>query len=67
MQSNLLKEAIKIPPNERVALAEQILASIDNESDEINQAWLDEVHSRRKSVEDGESKLLDFDKLYAKD
>lgn len=64
---SLLEQAIKIPPKERVALAESILASIDNESDEINKMWVDEVQNRIKSVADGKSKLLDFNELYAKD
>ena len=64
---NLLEQAIKIPPKERVVLAELILASIDSESKEINKAWVDEVQNRIKSVANGQSKLLDFDKLYAQD
>jgi hypothetical protein len=64
---NLLEQAIKIPPKERVALAELILESIDCESDEVNKAWVDEVQKRIQSVADGQSELLDFDKLYAQD
>ncbi len=64
---NLLEQAIKIPPKERVALAELILASIDNENEKINKAWVDEVQKRMKSVSDGQSALLDFNKLYAQD
>ena len=64
---SLLEQAIKIPPKERVVLAELILASIDSESEEINKAWVDEVQIRIKSVSDGKSVLLDFDELYAQD
>jgi len=67
MQNNLLKETMKIPPNERVALAEMILASIDNEDKDINNAWISEVQMRMKSVKDGKSELLDFNQLYAED
>ncbi|VAW35105.1 hypothetical protein MNBD_GAMMA01-622 [hydrothermal vent metagenome] len=63
----LLEQAIKMPPKERVELAQMILASIDNETDEINKIWVDEVQNRIKLVADGKSKLLDFNELYAQD
>ncbi len=64
---SLLEQAIKKTPQERVILAEMILASIDYEVDEINKAWVDEVQNRIQSVADGQSELLDFNKLYAQD
>ncbi len=64
---SLLEQAKKIPPKERVVLAELILASIDSENEKINEAWVDEVQNRMKSVSDGHSKLLDFNELYAQD
>jgi putative addiction module component (TIGR02574 family) len=64
MNKNLLEKALEMPPNERVVFAELILASIDHEETEIQKAWLMEVESRMKAVNEGKSSLLDFEKLY---
>ncbi|NOQ35354.1 MAG: antitoxin [Methylococcaceae bacterium] len=67
MNIDLLNEAIKIPPNERVALAELILESIDYEDESIKKTWVSEVKNRMESVKEGKSKLLDFNQLYVED
>lgn len=64
MNKNLLEKAMEMPPNERVVFAELILASIDHEEEEIRKAWLTEVESRMKAVNEGKANLLDFEKLY---
>lgn len=64
---NILDEAIKIPPKDRVQLAELILASIDYEDDNLRKIWLAEVKDRMESVENGKSTLLDFNQHYAED
>jgi hypothetical protein len=51
-------------PNERVALAELILASIEQKEDEIRKLWVSEVKDRMKAVNAGKAKLLDFERLY---
>jgi putative addiction module component (TIGR02574 family) len=63
MESRLLEEALKMSPNERVALAEMILASIDHEPEEIRQAWISEVQDRMVAVREGRAILLDFESL----
>ncbi len=67
MKSTLLEKTLEIPPNERVALAELILASIDYEEEEIRQVWITEVKNRIKAVNEGKAKLLDFDGIYNED
>lgn len=64
MENRFLEEALKMPPSERVALAELILASIDHEEEEIRQTWIAEVQDRMKAVREGRAKLLDFQDLY---
>jgi len=64
MDKALLEKALEISPNERVVLAELILASIDHEEDEIRELWLSEVKDRIKAVNEGKAKLLDFERLY---
>jgi putative addiction module component (TIGR02574 family) len=67
MTQDLLDEALKMPPNERIEFAQLIMASIDCEEDKIRKLWLDEVKDRRQAVKDGRSKLIDFDSLYHED
>jgi len=62
----LLEKALAMPPNERVAFAELILASIDYE-EEIRQSWIMEVKERMKAVNEGTARLLDFEDLYHAD
>jgi hypothetical protein len=53
MNKLLITQAMQMPPIQRVALAELLLASIDNEEEEIRQAWIGEVNERMKAVQDG--------------
>ncbi len=67
MTQNLLNEALKMPPNERIEFAQLIMADIDCEDDKIRKLWLDEVSDRKQSVTDGRAKLIDFDNLFHED
>lgn len=67
METILLKKILEMPPNERLAFAELVLASIDYEEDEIRQSWLLEVKDRMKAVNEGRAELLDFEALYGED
>ena len=46
MDKLLITQAMQMPPVQRVALAELLLASIDNVEEEIRQAWIGEVNER---------------------
>lgn len=67
MDNALMEKALEMPPNERVVLAEMILASIDYEEDKIRRSWIAEVSNRIKAVNEGKSELLDFESLYNED
>ena len=64
MDKLLINKAMKMPPIQRVALAELLLASIDYEEEEICDAWISEVNERMNAVKEGRSTLLDFDALF---
>ena len=64
MDKLLINKAMKMPPMQRVALAELLLASIDYEEGEIREAWICEVNERMKAVNEGRATLLDFDVLW---
>ena len=63
MDKLLINKAMKMPPVQRIAFAELLLASIDYEEAEIREAWVSEVHERMQAVREGRSALLDFDAL----
>jgi putative addiction module component (TIGR02574 family) len=67
MNKAIFEQALKMPPNERVMLAELILSSIDHEESEVRDAWLSEVGDRIKAVNEGKAKLLDFESRYNED
>ncbi len=47
-------QALKLPPTERAALAEHLIASLDDLSDEQNeQLWLDEADRRYREYKIG--------------
>jgi hypothetical protein len=60
MKQNIIEEAIQLPINERVQLAEMLLESIEYGNSKIDSLWIDEVKNRMQSVEKGETKLIDF-------
>ena len=65
MDKELFERALKIATNERLAFAELILASLEHEDNEVRTAWIREVKDRMKAVNEGRSKLLDFEVLYS--
>ena len=59
----VLLEALKLPVRERVAIAEKLLESVDEEGDtagddELQAAWADEVSRRSHELRDGSVKGL---------
>jgi putative addiction module component (TIGR02574 family) len=53
----LEQEALKLSPGERAALAQRLLASLD-EDKEIKDAWAAEVERRIADVESGAVKVI---------
>jgi putative addiction module component (TIGR02574 family) len=54
---SLKEQALKLPPEERVALADRLLASLFQDG-EIEDAWEAEVERRIDEIESGRSKLV---------
>ena len=50
-------EALKLTPGERAALAQRLLASLDEDA-EIDDAWADEVERRIAYVESGAIQVI---------
>jgi hypothetical protein len=63
MDKELFEKTLMMPPNERLAFAELVLASLEHEDKEISTAWVNEVNDRIKAVNEGRSNLLDIEAL----
>ena len=60
----VLEEALKLPPNERAEVAEQLIASLDEAPDvNVEQAWQEEVQRRLQQVEHGEVKTIPWEEV----
>jgi putative addiction module component (TIGR02574 family) len=53
----LESEALKLPPGERAALAQRLLASLDEDA-EIEDAWAAEIEHRIAEVESGAVQVI---------
>ena len=57
--SELLKEALKLPPEARAAFAGSLLDSLDHEVDEeVEAAWHAEINRRLVDIDSGKVKLI---------
>jgi putative addiction module component (TIGR02574 family) len=53
----ILEDAMALPPEERAALVEELLASLDSERDpNVDEAWAAEITKRAERVLAGESR-----------
>ncbi|MBH0210246.1 MAG: addiction module protein, partial [Nitrospira sp.] len=58
----VLEEALKLSPNERAEVAEQLIASLEEAPDTaVEQAWQQEVQRRLQQVERGEVKTIPWE------
>ncbi len=57
--SDILREALKLPPEARAAIAGSLLDSLDRTMDEgAESAWEDEVLLRLKEIDEGRVRLV---------
>lgn len=62
---NLLREALRLPANERAALVEQLSASLDKPDPLLDALWLKEAESRMAAYRAGELDTVDADTVFA--
>jgi putative addiction module component (TIGR02574 family) len=67
--SNLVEElsrkARSLPPEERVRLAEELLATIQQVDPAVEAAWDEELRQRLTEIESGTAKLVPADEVFA--
>lgn len=62
----VLQDALKLSPEERAALAEQILSSLEQPDERIDNLWRKEVEDRIKAYKEGKLKSVSLNDVLAK-
>ena len=62
-REKLFADALALPEQQRAALANQLLESLDGTDDGAEQAWATEIEQRARGVIDGSAELLDYDEV----
>jgi putative addiction module component (TIGR02574 family) len=62
----LVQRAIELPPDQRYALAQRILASVEpEEATRIDGAWTEEIRERIRKFDSGETKGIPGAEVFA--
>lgn len=61
----LSQKARALPPEERVRLAEELLATVQEVDLEVEAAWDEEIRQRIADVDSGTAKLVPADEVFA--
>ena len=63
----LTKQALALSPEERVKLADRLIASVDDfASPEIEAAWQEEITRRVAEIEKGQAQLIPAEEVHRK-
>ena len=61
----LLRQALELPPNDRAALIEVLIVSLDKPDPTLDALWLKEAESRMAAYRSGELDAVDADQVFA--
>jgi putative addiction module component (TIGR02574 family) len=61
----LSQKARALSPGERVQLAEELLATVQESDGEIEAAWADEIQRRIAEIDNGTAKLVSAEEVFA--
>ncbi|MCX7017093.1 MAG: addiction module protein [Candidatus Sumerlaeota bacterium] len=62
--TDVTKQALALPVEDRVALAQRVLDSVEHfASPEIEKAWMDEADRRWREIEEGKVQCLPADEV----
>jgi putative addiction module component (TIGR02574 family) len=62
----LLQKVLRLKPSQRVALVDQLIASLDTPDKEIDTLWAQEVESRIDAYEQGQLKVVTLEQVLEK-
>lgn len=60
----LIEEALSLPPDERAAVAERLLSSLEPELSQIDQLWAAEAEDRLNAYDRGEIEAIPADEVF---
>lgn len=61
----LSQKALELPPEERVRLAEKLLATVHEVDAEVEAAWDQEIQRRLAEIDSGTAKLIPAEEVFA--
>lgn len=61
----LSQRALELPPEERVRLAERLLATVHEVDAEVDAAWDEEIKRRLAEIDNGTVKLIPGEQVFA--
>jgi len=61
----LSRKARALPPEERVRLAEELLATVQEVDPEVEAAWGEEIRRRIEEIDSGKAKLVPAEEVFA--
>jgi len=61
----LSRQALALSPEERVRLAENLLATVHEVDAEVEAAWDEEIKRRIAEIENGTARLIPADEVFA--
>jgi putative addiction module component (TIGR02574 family) len=61
----LSRKARALPPEDRVRLAEELLATVQEVDAEVEQAWDAEIRRRIAEIDNGTAKLIPAEEVFA--
>jgi putative addiction module component (TIGR02574 family) len=61
----LSQKALELPTEERVRLAERLLATVHEVDPEVEAAWDVEIQRRLAEIDDGTAKLIPAEEVFA--
>jgi putative addiction module component (TIGR02574 family) len=62
---NLLRQALQLPSDDRAALVEELITSLDKPDAELDALWLKEAESRMAAYRAGELVAIDAEEVFA--
>lgn len=62
---NLLRQALELSANDRAALIEGLIFSLDKPDPAIDALWIEEAESRMAAYRAGELEAVDSDQVFA--
>jgi len=63
---DILKEAIRLEPTEKVKLVDQLITSLDKPDKELDKLWAEEAESRLDAYKQGKLKAISLEEVLSK-